>query len=350
MEKYFSDIVGNDTIRRRLGNEIISGTLPHAFIIEGKTGSGRRTLALRIAAALACTDKNYGNIPCGKCDACEKILNGKTPDVIHIRPKPEKVSIGVEASRFIRSDAMTVPNDFEHKVYIVEFADLMTEQAQNALLLTLEDPHSYAVFILLCSSASALLETVRSRAPIFRTEPVERELLISHLISRDERAASMPREELEQIAADSEGFVGRALTLLNPDARTPDAERAEIAEKIVRLIIKNNSAEARTSLLSELSQKREAAISELLTAQTAMRDLILLKKSENAPLCFWSDREDALELVYSVPINRLLSLFSKLDEAIEALHRKANVKLTLTLLLQKDINRSRKEVNIYGAK
>ena len=172
-----SAIVGNDVIRNRLAHSLKNGDLPHACILEGPFGSGKRTIAKHMAASLVC-DADTGasqTIPCLTCRNCRRILESNFPDLIFVRREEDKASIGVETVRFIREDVRVTPNDSEHKIYIIEEADLITEQAQNAFLLTLEEPPAYAHFFLLCENAGLLLETIRSRAPIFRTQPLTRE-------------------------------------------------------------------------------------------------------------------------------------------------------------------------------
>lgn len=332
----FTNIVGNDALRHRLAMDVLSGSLSHAYIIEGREGSGRRTLALNLAAALSCTERGGERFPCLECTACRKILDGKTPDIIRIAPERDRVGIGVEAVRFIRTDAMTVPNDFDYKVYIIENADAMTPQAQNALLLTLEEPHSYAVFLLICQSASAMLETVRSRAPIIRTEPIRDSLLRDYLIERDPRARSLATSEDEFAAmlSEADGRIGRALTLLDPKQRQPGQARRALAERFAGTFCALSSARTRLELANSFSTKRDAVTEELAVISLALRDLILLKKSDNAPLCFWRDRDEALELAWRYTLTGLLALYDKVSAAADALSKNANLRLTLTALLE----------------
>ncbi len=301
MAQYFTNIVGNDALRQRLAADILSDSFSHAYIIEGREGSGRHTLARNLAAALCCLDRHSDTFPCLQCEACRKVLEDKTPDVILVGLEEDRATIGVEASRFIRQDAMVVPNDFERKIYIIEDADLMTEQAQNALLLTLEEPHSYAVFFLLCDSASSLLETVRSRAPIIRTEPLSNKQLSDYLIDNDSRAAAMASGDSEQFSAllqKSNGCIGRALTLLDPKKSKAEADRHTLAETFVRIFASKASAVERAGLVKGFPAKRNEATETLCAVSLAIRDLIALKKSDTAPLCFYSDREAATELSY----------------------------------------------------
>ena len=182
------------------------GSFSHAYIIEGVKGSGKHSIARLSAAALSCERKNDDSapLPCGKCEACRKILEFLSPDVITVGTEG-KATLGVDSIRFMREDVYTPPNDLEHKIYIIEDADKMTVQAQNAFLLTLEEPPTYAGFILLCENAGALLETIRSRAPILRTEPISRQNIDRYITANDKRAATLkataPKDYAELIAA-----------------------------------------------------------------------------------------------------------------------------------------------------
>ena len=183
MRQYMNNIIANESLRNRLCEDIIEGTLSHAYIIEGKRGSGKHTVATLTAAALACEEKKNAELPlpCMNCPSCRKILQGLSPDVIKVSSL-EKATIGVDTIRFLKEDVSLVPNDLENKVYIIEEADKMTDQAQNAFLLTLEEPPSYVVFFLLCENSEKLLETIKSRAPILRTEPVSIELIDEYIM------------------------------------------------------------------------------------------------------------------------------------------------------------------------
>ncbi len=329
------EIIGNEGLRRRLCDEILGKTISHAYILSGPKGSGKHTVALMCAAALACENKGKDgfDLPCTRCPSCRKILEKKSPDVITI--EKSGASVKVDQIRELGRTVKSFPNELEHKIYIVEDTQTMTPQAQNALLLTLEEPPSYVMFFLLCESEEKLLETIKSRAPLLRTEPLSAEQIRRYLLTNSEdakRLAATQSDELDAIISIANGSIGRALELTDEKTRQPFIKQRETAEKLIELVFAKNTR-GLAELFVALPTKQDELLPILTCAETALRDLILLKKSEDATLCFYSDREKALEKAYSVSLSNLLALSSKLNKTKDTLLRNANIKLTLTALL-----------------
>ncbi|MBR2346177.1 MAG: hypothetical protein IKA68_01080 [Clostridia bacterium] len=333
MKASMPEIVGNLDLRQKLCRDILSGSLSHAYILEGADGSGRHTLALMSAAALACEKKNDQSapIPCLCCPSCKKIIERKSPDVIFVGTDG-KASLGVDTARFLKEDVHVLPNDLEDKTYIIEDADKMTAQAQNALLLTLEEPPSFAHFFLLCNNAGALLETIRSRAPILRTEPVADDELDEYICNHDRRAAQMKlsnKKEYSELIKCSAGGIGKALSLLEPKVWKPISEQRALVSELILAATEQRGAKAVLPLLSKLSSKRDQLNDQLSLLSDALRDLILLKKSEDAPLAFYCDRNEAIELCDSTSLSFLYAFYDAVMAAIDENKRNANVRLAI---------------------
>ncbi len=333
MKPAFPDLIGNDRLRARLAEDIRSDRFGHAYILEGADGSGKHSFALRIAAALACEHRTEDGfpLPCGNCPACRKILSGNSPDVITIG-RGDKVTMGVDVIREMHADVFVAPNELSDKVYIIEDAQTMTVQAQNAFLLILEEPPAYVRFLLLCDGSAPLLETVRSRAQTLRTEPIPPALLADYL-ARTEPAANIlrngnPEEFAEWIAA-SEGSVGRAKMLLDPKKRRPITDARDAARTFAELAAAHRESTRVLAFLASFGQKRDEAIARLSVMLVCIRDLILLKQTEDAPLCFFYNREEACALAYRFTAPDLLRYASGISDAMEALRRNANLRLTL---------------------
>ncbi|MCL2408473.1 MAG: hypothetical protein FWC96_02515 [Oscillospiraceae bacterium] len=134
--------------------------LSHAYIASGEQAD-------KVAMAAVCGSRD--NIPCGTCPHCGKVLRGIHPDIAEITPEGREITVG--QVREVRRDAYIMPNEAGCKAYIISPADAMNASAQNALLKLLEDPPSYAVFIMKTDNPQALLPTVRSRCAMLRSVP-----------------------------------------------------------------------------------------------------------------------------------------------------------------------------------
>ena len=333
-------MVGNKTLLERLYSDIKAGTLGHAYIIEGKRGSGRHTLAKIIIASLAC-ESGGASLPCGECKNCRNILENKCPDVFTVG-RDGKASVGIAAARDIKSTIMAVANDLEFKAYVIEDADTMTPQAQNALLLTLEQPPTRCYFFILCENARTMLETIRSRAPVIRTEALSTKEIDDHISSfkvpsevRESARALKQSDpnEYDTVLLAAGGSIGRAIELLHPETREPITLLRNFAIRFIDSARSCSADEPLVMLLPEFAGKKDGVLDQLDYVKNALRDLILLKKSENAPLCFFFDREDAIERSSAFAERRLIRILDEVSKAEEALLANANLRLTLLELL-----------------
>lgn len=327
------DVVANDALCGTLGLAADTGKLNHAYILEGAAGMGKHMIAQRLFMSVCCQERGKpgGTLPCMHCPACKKILSGNNPDMSFVHREADKASLGIDPIRGVREDVVLAPIESPMKVYIIEDAQLMTTAAQNAFLLTLEEPPAYVLFLLLCTDASVLLETIRSRAPVLRLLPADTALTIKAL--RQSGIAAAAQDELEQVALAANGSIGRALSFLNDKSRTVLLEKRTAAAKFAEALIRPVSPETAFPLLDALGSKREDLGESLERVQTALRDLALLKRDETAPLLFYTDRDAAELLVERVSAKKLLYLWQTVDEARDAIvRRNANIPLTMSRL------------------
>ena len=347
-------VVGNPELLMRLDRDIRGGSLSHAYILDGRKGSGRHTVARHICAAIACENRPGqalshrdedqmgffdllddapplpreipvdAPLPCWECPACEKVLEDKCPD-IHIIGREGKASIGVDAIRFLRSDVLIPPNDLDTKIYIVEDAETMTVQAQNALLLTLEEPPPYVLFLLLCDGADHLLETIRSRAPILRTRPIPDGDIRDFLHAR---RCTLSDEDLDAVILRADGCIGQALTLADARAVKPILKMRETCDEFMGIMAARRY-DSLPAALTKFGNKRDGVLELLALIALATRDLILLRHGDSVKLKYYTDRNGAEELACRFTTKSLLNLYKALERASDALEANGNIRLTL---------------------
>lgn len=213
----FAGFLGNTDLKQRLSASFRGEKTSHCYLISGPAGSGKHTLSRILSAAFQC---EAGEPPCGRCAACRKVFGGNHPDVITI-DDPEKKTVSVDLIRRLQADVYIRPNEGRHKVYLLPRAQDLTDNAQNALLKLIEEPPSYAVFLLLTDNTDKLLPTVRSRSAELRMEPVPRQTALAWLREQHPQEAE---ETLLAAFSRSGGYLGQAQTLLLGAMHLPQTE------------------------------------------------------------------------------------------------------------------------------
>ncbi len=235
-----SGFIGNpaalEVLRRALGSEAV----PHAYLFTGQPHVGKSTLAGWLAQALLCESKSDGSVdPCGTCHTCARIARRTHPDVQVFdlarqdaetnRSTPSR-ELGIDTIRQIVADVGLLPFEARRKVYVVEDAGALTEEAANSFLKTLEEPPEFATLVLLAVDAASLPDTVTSRATVLKLRPVPREEILEAL----RRRFDLPERDLERIADLSEGRPGWAIRAASsPEVvEQHDANVAALAEAL----------------------------------------------------------------------------------------------------------------------
>lgn len=207
----FKDILGHEQIISHLQNAITTDKVSHAYIINGPDKSGKRMLAEAFAAALQCEEK--GCEACGTCHSCKQAEGRNQPDIIYVgHEKPNTISVD-DIRTQVNNDIVIKPYGSRYKVYIVDEAEKMNVQAQNALLKTIEEPPAYAVILLLTTNADAFLPTILSRCVTLNIKAVPDEQIKKFLMRRYQ----VPDYQADVCVAFAQGNVGKAIQLASSE-------------------------------------------------------------------------------------------------------------------------------------
>ena len=259
----FSDIAGSAASHLR--GEMQSARVVHAYLFAGPAGTGKRSLADICARALLCT--GTGEKPCDLCPSCRQFLSGNHPDVKRVRPEK---SIGVEAIREL-IDALAVhPYESSRHVVLVEEADKMTPQAQNALLKTLETPPGDAVFFLMTDQMTALLPTILSRCRIVRFSYLEEKDCISVLTAQH----GMTEERARLLSRLSMGSVGQAIEMDKSE------QYWKTRDQVIRALNALHGAEDVGMAALPLSESRDQAGAILDILELCARDIMAMQDAD----------------------------------------------------------------------
>lgn len=202
----FRDIKGQNSAIEFLKSYIVNDKVSHAYMFIGPAGVGKKLAAINFAKALNCLDPKDGN-SCDNCAQCKKIDASNHPDVLTFAPDKENSSFGIDKIRAVTKDISLKPYEGRKKVYILDSADSMTQEAANALLKTLEEPVSDSVLILIVQNINSIFSTVQSRAKRVRFFPLpagEIRKILTDNYKVDEKRADL----LSRI---SSGELGKAL-------------------------------------------------------------------------------------------------------------------------------------------
>ncbi|MBQ7950235.1 MAG: DNA polymerase III subunit gamma/tau [Clostridia bacterium] len=210
--KVFEDVLGQSHITDTLKNQIVSHKLSHAYLFSGSRGTGKTSTAKILSRAVNCENPVNGN-PCNECHACQTALNGSAVDIIEIDAASNN---RVDDVRIIRDEVVYTPADLKYKVYIIDEAHMLTNQAFNALLKTLEEPPAHVIFIFATTEPHKFPATILSRCQRFdfkRITPFDTEKRIRQITAQD--GYSITDEALGLLARIADGSMRDALSVLD---------------------------------------------------------------------------------------------------------------------------------------
>jgi len=287
----FKDMVGQQHIVQTLQNAIREDRLSHAYLFSGPRGTGKTTAAKVLAKAVNC-ERGPATEPCNECDACRRITSGAVMDVVEIDAASNR---GVEEIRDIRDKVKYAPTEVRRKVYIIDEVHMLTTEAFNALLKTLEEPPAHVMFILATTESHRLPATIISRCQRFefRRVPLSEQTDRLREICGEEGITAQP-DALDYIARLSDGGMRDAVSLLDQIASftggevtlqgAVDATGGLPADQFVRIAaaIRDQDASAALREVDEMMQAGKSADKCLEQLMHYFRDLLLAQLAPDA--------------------------------------------------------------------
>ena len=261
--KDFSHMVGQETIIETLRHQVQTGRIAHAYLFCGSRGTGKTSTAKILARAINCEEPRDGD-PCGKCATCQRLLTDESLDIIEIDAASNR---GIDDARNIRETVKYPPQFGRFKVYIVDEVHMLTTEASNALLKTLEEPPAYVVFILATTEPQKLPATILSRCQRFDFGRIPVQKIQGRLREAVEGASAEATDEaLFAIARAAEGGMRDALSILDMCI----GYGKKVDESIVQMVLGTSDRGFMFSFSRAISEENAAEVIRLIDRM--MRD------------------------------------------------------------------------------
>lgn len=306
----FQDILGHEQIIEHLKNAIEMDKVSHAYILDGPDMSGKKMIAEAFAMTLQCEKK--GTEPCMECHSCKQALNKNQPDIIYLQhEKPNTISVDDIRSQ-INNDIGVKPYNSPYKVYIVDEAEKMNVQAQNALLKTIEEPPAYAVILLLTTNAQTFLPTILSRCVCLSLKVVPDEKIKAYLMEHCE----VPDYKADVCVAFAQGNVGKAIELASSE------DFNEIKNAALQLIKRLDDIELyeMTEAIKQISNYKLQINDYFDLIMIWYRDVLLYKATADVNKLIFKEE------VYDIKKEASRSSYGGIETILEALE-KAKIRL-----------------------
>ena len=320
----FNEIVGHEQIKEHLQNAIKMEKVSHAYIINGPKLSGKMMLAEAFATALQCENGD----PCGcmQCKSCRQAADRNQPDIIYVsHEKPNNISVD-EIRAQLNNDIAIKPYSSRYKIYIIDETEKMNQQAQNALLKTIEEPPAYGIIMLLTTNADSFLQTIRSRCITLNLKSVKDTVIKEHLMSK----YHIPDYQAEVCTAFAQGNVGKGIQLASSE------DFNELKKEVLQLLKRIDDID-----ISELG----AAVKRITEYKLSINDYFDLMMVWYRDVLYNKATNDVNKLIFKDEVYEIKKQAAKhsyqgieeiikaLDTAKVRLNANVNFDLTIELLL-----------------
>ena len=338
----FDTLVGQHAVKTALSNALASGRIAHAYLFTGPRGTGKTSTARILAKALNC-DKGPTAHPCGECLNCERIAVGASMDVIEIDAASNR---GIDEIKSLRDQTAYSPVNGRYKVFIIDEVHMLSTEAFNALLKTLEEPPAHVIFILATTDPHKIPATIHSRCQRFDFRRVTVEEITDHLAMVAEKSGiNADREALRLIAIQSEGGMRDALSLLDQCGVMAQQITAETVREVLGIVgretlrqlvgaIGKQDLSATLAKLNFLLEQGKDVRQVLTELAEYFRALLLYKAAPSYQEVYLTDTEEALS--ENAPLfsnDRLLAAEERLHAGLSELRWTVRPRITAELCL-----------------
>lgn len=314
------EIVGNAQLRADLRLMRKQNHLPHALLLHGERGCGKKMLAKWFSMLVLCEDAEAA--PCGVCKSCRLVLENAHPDVMNVEHSGKRMGFSVETVRAVRREAGILPNNGDMRIFLFTDADEISIPAQNALLKSVEEPPPHACFIFTAESIGTFLPTLLSRITAKAVFPVSESECVAALTR-----LSYSADEIQSAVSRFGGNIGKCIGYLGDDMQKQAAETA-------------------IALTAALADGNEYALLQLLTSAASDKDTLLrtlelfdLQLRDAAVFALDSeyhrlgcDRSASEALARKLSPRRVIRLHGAVAEAFADLESNVGAVLTITAL------------------
>jgi len=317
----FKEIIGHHENINTLLKAVQVGKVAHAYLFVGTAGVGKNTIAQAFAQSLLCEQPLAGQ-SCNHCKGCQQFSGGNHPDFYTI--VPSGVTIKLEQIHQIQKSVGYRSYQGGRQVYIIQQCDVMTAEAANALLKTLEEPQGNAVFILTSSRPYALLPTILSRCQQFWFKP----MAVSEIVEGLGRYSDVTPEQQQMLAVMAGGSLGRALQLATADMH---ASRKRVLT-VLDIIHRGGMVEL-LQQGAELATDRSTVVEWVELLQLWLRDLLVWQLTEEKSLLINIDLTTELATAAGYSVEQLLGMMEETERARMRLEANGNMRLVVEVLL-----------------
>jgi len=326
----YDNTAGQEQIKDFIKKSACRKKISHAYAFCGESGSGRYELAKLFATTLQCTkeydmwDEATFDNPCGECRSCLQMRNKNQPDVITVTH--EKKQIGVDDIRNQVNNTVDIkPYAGPYKIYIIPDADKMTEQAQNALLKTIEEPPEYAIIMLIVENINGLLPTILSRIVQLNLRPLSEKVIVDYLMAQ----LKMPDYMAETSAAFAQGNIGKAIRYAT------DEDFLAVKDEVIKALknLENKRIFELMDVVKKIKSEGYNVDDYLDIVLLWFRDILLYKAVKDPSMLLFKDEAGSIDGQARIrSYENIEKCINAIDKAKQRLVANVNFEVTMELL------------------